>query len=173
MMRCSLRTIVGAIGLLVIAVTVSQAADLKKAMSETEGRKKAAENGLKEIKAKGQPSEELQRSYIDAASQQNAWLDSVCGALEQGAPATPDVSTVAQSAASSLVEWVNHRNRALGLAELTGAIAESVKKKTSQDLVDIATETWKDNRSGDAKKRMTAAAALKERLRWKTFEEVQ
>src|SRR5438105_157920 len=98
MMRRNLRTIVGAIGLLMIVVTVSQAADLKKAMAETEGRKRAAENGLKEIKAKGQPSEELRRAYIDAAAQQNAWLDSVCGALEQGTPAAPDVSAVAQRA---------------------------------------------------------------------------
>lgn len=172
-MRRSVRTIIGVIGLLAVAVAVSQAADLKKAMSETEGRKRAAENGLKEIKAKGQASEEVRRAYIDAATQQNTWLDSVCGALEQGGSSAPEVSAAAQGAASSLVEWVNHRNRVLGLPELTGAIAEGVKKKTSQDLVDVAMETWKSNRSGDAKKRMTVSTALKDRLRWKSFEEVQ
>ena len=52
------RTIVGAAGVLLITALASQAADLNKAVSDAEGRKRAAENGLKEIKTKSaQPSE--------------------------------------------------------------------------------------------------------------------
>jgi hypothetical protein len=173
MMRYNLRMILGVIGLLAITVTASQAADLKRALSEAEGRKKAAENGLMEIKSKGQPSDELRRAYVDAATQQNAWLDAVCGAVEQGTATAPDVSTSAQTAATALVQWVNQRNRVLGLPELRGAIADSVQKKTAQDLIDIASDSWKSNRSGDGTKRAAAAASLKGRLRWKSFDEVR
>ena len=166
------RRIVVVIGVLLITGVVSQAADLKKAMSETESRKRAAENGLKEIKAKAQPSEQVRRAYIEATSQQNAWLDSVCNAIEQGAASEPDVSAAAQAAANSLIAWVNVRNVALSLPEVTGALADSVKKTITLHLTDIASETWKNNRSTDAKKRTTAANELKERLRWKAFEEI-
>ena len=164
-------------GLVVIAVVAiagiaSHAADIKKALAQTEGRKRAAENGLKEIKAKGQPSEQIRSAYTEASTRQNAWLDSVCQAVEQGGATAPDVSGPAQAAAASLVDWVNVRNRTLGLPELSGAIADSTKKSVVQDLMDISSETWKDNRSTDAKKRATATAALKERLRWKPFEEI-
>ena len=46
------RTIVSAAGVVLITVLASQAADVNKALSEAEGRKRAAENGLKEIKSK-------------------------------------------------------------------------------------------------------------------------
>jgi hypothetical protein len=58
------------------------------------------------------------------------------------------------------------------LPELTGAIADSTKKSVVQDLLDIANETWKNNRSTDAKKRTSAASSLKDRLRWRAFEEI-
>ena len=166
------RTIVSAIAALLVAAAVGQAADVNKAIGDAEGRKRAAENGLKEIKAKAQPSDQVRSAYIEAATRQNAWLEAVCQAVEQGAPAAPDVSAPAQSAAASLVEWVNIRNRTLGLAELTAPAADSTKKSVAGDLIEIANATWKSNRSGDAKKRSAAANALKERLRWKPFEEV-
>jgi hypothetical protein len=161
-----------AIGVLVIGASTIRAADLNKTLADTEGRRRAAENGLKQIKAKGQPPDQIRSAYVEAASRQNAWLDSVCQAIEQGAANAPDVSSSAQSAATSLVEWVNVRNRALGVPELSGAIADSTKKSVAEDLIDIAAGTWKNNRSSDAKKRSSAAASLKERLRWKTFEEI-
>jgi hypothetical protein len=167
------RAVVGVLGLLLVVAVTSRAADLGKTIASAEGRKRAAENGLKEIKAKSsQPAEQIRAAYVEAAKKQNAWLDAVCQAVEQGSATAPDVSTAAQSAADSLVEWVNVRNRALGLPELTGTVADSTKKSVVQDLLNIASEIWKDNRSTDAKKRTTAATSLKERLRWRAFEEI-
>ena len=160
------------IAMVAMAGVASHAADIKKALADTEGRKRAAENGLKQIKAKGQPSDQIRGAYVEAATRQNAWLDSLCQAIEQGGATTPDMAASAQTAASSLVDWVNVRNRALGVPELAGAIADSTKKSVAQDLIDIASESWKSNRSSDAKKRTAAAATLKERLRWKPFEEI-
>lgn len=170
-MARNVRRVAIAVGVLLI-VAVSQAADINKAISEAESRKRAAENGLKEIKAKAQPSEQIRTAYTEAATGQNAWLDLVCQAIEQGATAAPDVAASAQSAATSLVEWVNVRNKALGLPELTGVTADSVKKSVAQELMDIASGTWKSNRSADPKKRSGAATSLKERLRWKAFEQL-
>ena len=167
------RMVVGTIGVLLVAALASQAADLNKAVSEAEGRKRAAENGLKDIKAKSsQPADEIRNAYTKAATSQNVWLDTVCQAVEQATTSAPDVSAAADAAAQTLVEWVSVRNRALGLPELTGATADSVKKSVTQDLVDIAGATWKNNRGADTKKRSSAAASLKERLRWKTFDEI-
>ena len=160
------------IAIVAIAGVASHAADIKKALADTEGRKRAAENGLKQIKAKGQPSDQIRGAYVEASTRQNAWLDSLCQAVEQGSATAPDMNGSAQAAAGSLVDWVNVRNRALGVPELAGAIADSTKKSVAQDLMDIASETWKNNRSSDAKKRTAAATALKERLRWKPFEEI-
>jgi hypothetical protein len=159
---------------IVLAVTtMTRAADVNKALSDTEGRRHAAENGLKEIKSKApQQVDQVRARYIEAASRQNAWLDSVCQAIEQGSQAAPDVSASATSAASALVEWVVVRKRALGGPELAVAAAENVKKSVAQDLVDIAAAGWKNNQSTDAKKRTGAAGALKQRLRWHTFDEI-
>jgi flagellar hook-basal body complex protein FliE len=118
---------------LLITALASQAADLTKAVSEAEGRKRAAENGLKEIKTRSaSPPEQIRAAYKDAATSQNAWLETVCQAVEQGTATAPDVSTAAESAATTLVEWVSVRNRALGLPELTGAVADSVKKSVTR-----------------------------------------
>src|SRR4030095_7431732 len=126
------------------------------------------------IKMKSQQeAEQVRGLYTAAASNNNAWVDVLCEAIEQGAPAAPDVSTVAASAASSLVEWVSARNRALGLPELTGPVGESVKKTVVQDLTDIASSAWRDNRGNNADKRKKAAATLGERLRSKPFEEIK
>jgi hypothetical protein len=80
------RMMVGAVGLVFMAAGASQAADLNKSLSDAEGRRKAAETGLKEIKTKSpQPSDQIRTTYSEAASRQNAWLDVVCQAVEQGA----------------------------------------------------------------------------------------
>ena len=60
------RTIVGAAGVVLITVLASQAADVNKALSEAEGRKRAAENGLKEIKSKDSCASELNVLAITA-----------------------------------------------------------------------------------------------------------
>ena len=163
-----------ALAVLLIVVTSSYAANVGKAIADAEGRKRAAENGLKQIKMKSPESSEQARSaYEEAAGKQNAWLDSVCGALEGAANVPPNVSGIAESAAKSLVQWVNVRNRALGLPELTGAIAESVQTSVVADLNEIAEATWKSNRSADPNKRKAAAMVLSGRLRWKPFDGIQ
>lgn len=162
------------LAMILVCISALQAAPLDKSLSETDGRKKAAENGLRQIKMKSQQeAEQVRGLYTAAASNNNVWMDMICQAIEQGAPAAPDVSSAAASAASSLVEWVSARNRALGLPELTGPVGESVKKAVVQDLTDIASSTWRDSRGDNADRRRKAAATLGERLRWKPFEEIK
>jgi hypothetical protein len=75
------RAIAGILGVLLVVAVTSEAADLGKTIASTEGRKRAAENGLKEIKSKSpQPSEQIRTAYVEAANKQNAWLDVVCQA---------------------------------------------------------------------------------------------
>jgi hypothetical protein len=170
-----IRMAAGIMGLLVVAAAgVTQAVSVDKLIADAEGRKKAAENGLREIKAKSvQQGEQVRSPYADAVAAQNAWLDMVCQAVQQGTAAAPDVTAATQAAATSLLDWVNVRNRALGLPELTGAIADSTKKAVVENLAELTTVTWKNNRSADERKRTQAATALKDRLHWKTFEEVK
>lgn len=158
----------------VSAAGVAIAADVDKALINADGRRKAAENGLREIKAKSRDQAEAVRVlYTEAASRNNAWLDIVCQAIHQGASTAPDVSAVVDPAASALVAWVSARNRALGIAELTGPLAGAAKKRIIEDLTTIASAAWKINRGGTEQKRRTSADALKDRLRWRGWEEVQ
>ena len=62
---------------------------------------------------------------------------------------------------------------ALGVADLTGPIADSVKKRVISDLTEIANATWRSNRGGNEQNRTKSADALKDRLRWRSWEEVQ
>jgi hypothetical protein len=120
-----------AAGVLLIALVV-QAADISNAITDAESRRRAAENGLKDIKTKSPPpSERIRTAYTEAATRQNAWLDAVCLAVEQGASTAPDVAAMADSAATSLVGWVSVRNKALALPELTGPAADGVKKSVT------------------------------------------
>ncbi len=164
----------GFLGLMLLFPVAGHGADLNKSLSDTESRRKAAENGLKEIKSKSPQQDDLVRKqYTEAATRQNVWLESVCASIAEGSSTSPDVSDAATSAAVSLVEWVNVRNRALGLPELAGDSVDVVKKSVTTDLVEIASRTWKGNRSGDAKKRASVAESLKTRLRWASFDEVK
>ena len=85
-------------------------------------------------------------------------------AIQQGASTAPDVSPMVEPAASALVAWVSARNRALGVADLTGSIADAVKKRVIQDLTEIANASWRSNRGVNEQKRTKSADALKERL---------
>ena len=150
------------------------AADLDQALREADGRRKAAESGVREIKTKSKDQADQVRSlYAEAASRNNAWLDMVCQSIQQAPSSAPDVSAAVEPAATALVQWVSARNRALGLPELTGPIADSVKKRVTQDLTDIANETWRGNRSGNEQRRTQAANALKERLQWRGWEDLR
>lgn len=170
----NLRVLGSALAVALISVAVGQAANISKPIADAEGRKQAAENGMKEIKTKSlDASRQAQAAYEEAARSQNAWLDALCGALTQATSTAPEVASSAATAATSLVEWVNIRNRTLGVAELTDPIADSVKKSVANDLVEIAAETWKSNTRANSKKRATAAGSLNQRLRWKRFEEIQ
>ena len=80
-----------AVALLVVvsAAGVAIAADLNNALINADGRRKAAENGLRQIKAKSRDqAEQVHPLYAEAASRNNAWLDIVCQAIKQGASTT-------------------------------------------------------------------------------------
>lgn len=163
------------LALLLVAVTaVTYAADLNKALTETEGRRRAAENGLRDIKKKSaQDAEQVRALYTEAASANNTWLDTVCQAIQQGTAEAPDVSASTQAAADALTAWVNVRNRALSLPVLDESVAATVKRTVVENLTDIAAEVWKKERRGDERKRTAAVATLTQRLRWSTWEQIQ
>jgi len=167
------RTILASALAVVLAASGASAADFGKSLRETEGRRRAAENGLRQIKSKAaQLAEQIKETYTKAASEQNAWLDLVVDSVRSRAATTPDVGAVAERAGATLVSWVAARNRVLGEPELAGTIADAVRKGVVQDLTDIAAQVWKDNRRGDDKKRDSAVAALDARLRWKPWDQI-
>jgi hypothetical protein len=139
--------------------------------NDADARLCGAANELRQIKPKF--AEQVRTLSTEAASRNNACVAIVCQAIEQGATSAPDVSSVAEPATSSLVEWVGGPNKALGLPVLTGANAESAKRLVLQNVSHIAARARRDNRSRDAEKRKRAAATLRERRRWKAFEEIQ
>ena len=164
----------GAVGIaLLIAGAISQAANVDKALADSESRRKTAENGVREIKKKSSgQAEQLRAAYTAAANEHNAWLEQVCRAIEENGPSTLDASAAAKAAASSLVDWVAVRNRALDTPVMTNELAEGVKKSVVQDMNDIATSSLKSAQGADKQKCMKLAASLSERLRWKTWEDV-
>ena len=170
----SRRTLMIAVFVLGSGALTLTAADVDQALREADGRRKAAESGVRDIKAKSQdPAGQVRALYAEAASRNNAWLDSVCQAIQQDSSSPPDVSAMVEPAATALVQWVSGRNRTLGLPELTSPIADTVKKKVIADLSDISNETWRSNRNAAEQKRTQAATALKERLQWRSWEEVK
>ena len=164
----------GAVGIaLLIAGAISQAANVDKALADSESRRKTAENGVREIKKKSSgQAEQVRAAYTAAANEHNAWLEQVCRAIEENGPSPLDASAAAKAAASSLVDWVAVRNRALDTPVMTNELAEGVKKSVVQDMIDIATSSLKSAQGADKPKRMKLAASLSERLRWKTWEDV-
>jgi len=148
------------------------AADLTKATTEAEGRKRAAENGARAIRAKApQQAEQVRALYEDAASAHNAWLDATKAAIDKG-EADAAVTDTATKAASSLVRWVAARNQALGEGVLAGKIAERVEADTRQGLIDISAELARKQRRAEANKKAQAAADLSGRLQWKRWSEL-
>lgn len=174
-MRLSLfRQLACAAALVMTLLPVGAVADIQASLSETEGRRQMAENGLRDIKKKSaQEAEQVRERYNDAAARNNAWLDALCQAIQQGSATAPDVSASADAAAVSLVEWAKVRNRALGIPEMNEAATAAVKRMAVRDLNEIAKAEWASKHRGDESRRTKAATALKERLRWKTWEEVQ
>ena len=169
-----MRSRVRVIGLLIVSVGVLHAANIDKPLAETEGRRRAAETGVRQIKAKSvQDAEQVRALYTGAASRQNAWLDLACQGIEQSAPAAPDVAAAAQTAASTLLEWVVGRNRALGQPIMADKVAESVKASIVRDLTDIADEVWRSHRGANSEKRTKSIADLRSRLLWKPWDEVR
>lgn len=167
------RLITAALALLTLGA-VLQAANVDKAISDAESRRRGAENSLREIMAKSDAQlEQARTSYTAAATSQNAWLDLVCRTAEAGSGAAPDMSPAAQAAATALMDWVSIGGKALGLPALTTSFAVGFKKSITQDLIDIGNTTLKTYGSADEKKRGEAIASLKARLRWKMPEELQ
>ena len=153
---------------------VGTAANLETSLSQTEGRRQVAEKGVRDIKKKSAEEAQQERErYSDAATRNNAWLDVVCQAIEQGSATAPDVATSVEAAAVALIEWVKVQNRALAIPEMNEAATVSVKRMVVRDLTEIAKAEWNSKRRGDEARRRKAAATLKERLRWKSWEEIQ
>jgi hypothetical protein len=121
------------------------AANLSHAIAQAKGCKRAAENGLRAVRAMSvAQAGDLARIYDCPAAKQNTWLESACTAIEKGGTTAPDTSSAAGAAAASLIEWVGARNRALGEPELKGEIAETTKKSIMERLTVISTEAWND-----------------------------
>jgi hypothetical protein len=166
-------TLAVALAVVATAVAALAAVTLDQALTDADGRRKAAESGLRQIKAKSQEQAEHVRAlYVEAASRNSAWLASVCQAIQQGAPAAPDVKETVEPA-TALVQWVSARNRVLGVSELTPPLAEAVKKRVMEDLTEIANGSWKNARGANEQKRAKTASDLKDRLTWRTWEEIQ
>lgn len=163
-----------AIVVAVCAVGTVLSADLRKSTENSESRRRASETGVKQIRVKGAAGlDAIQAAYAEAVSQHNAWLDAVLQSIQQPSATAPDVAAMADRAANGLVAFVALRNRALGELELAGVAAESVRKVVIRDLTDIANEFWRNNRTRDAKRREVATQTLGNRLRWKTWDQVQ
>ena len=97
------QTIVAVLPVLTGSSVLLIAANVDKALTGADGRRKAAENGLREIKTKSkEQAEQVRPLYAEAASRNNAWLDVVCQAIQQGAATAPDVSASVEPAASAL-----------------------------------------------------------------------
>ena len=61
------------LAMILVAISALNAAPLDKSLSETDGRRKAAENGLRQIKMKSQQeAEQVRGPYVTAASNNNA-----------------------------------------------------------------------------------------------------
>lgn len=97
----------------------------------------------------------------------------VCQSIQTGVAAAPDVAASAESAASSLLQWVAVRNQALGLPAISTAETEGLKKAIVKDIADIANGVWKNNKGAKGEKRTQAANALKQQLRWLSWDEVK
>jgi hypothetical protein len=69
---------------LTVATTLVHAANFDQSLRDSEGRRRAAENGLRQIKTKSvQQADQLRTIYTDAATQHNAWLEIVTEAVRQ------------------------------------------------------------------------------------------
>ena len=153
---------------------ILQAASLETSVIDADGRRKAAEIRLAKVKALSSPvADQAKALYAEAAAKNNAWVDALCRAIDEGAQAAPDLSSLAEPASASLLAWVGAQDKALGNPETTAAIAEGSRKQVVQNLSDIATGSWKKNGKLAPEKRRQASADLRARLQWKSVEEVR
>jgi hypothetical protein len=161
------------VAIVAVAGVILQAADFNKALVDTEGRRRAAENGLRAIKTKSPAlGDQVRIAYTKAATEQNAWLEMVCQGVEQSSSSEANMTVAAEAAATSLVAWVAARNRALGETELAGASADTAKTWVHGNLTEIAAEVWRRNRTASQQQRERASADLKKRLLWKSWEQI-
>ena len=162
-----------AVVIVAVAGVILQAADFNKALADTEGRRQAAENGLRAIKSKSPAlGDQVRSAYTKAATEQNAWLEIVCQGMEQSSSSESDMTAAAEAAATSLVAWVAARNRALGETELAGASADTAKTWVHGNLTEVAAEVWRRNRSASQQQRERTSADLRKRLLWRSWEQV-
>lgn len=156
-----------AVTTLVLVTTL--VADSKKALQEAEGRRKAAETGVSQIKQRNATSSQLESAYAAAAESQNAWLVATTSA--DGSPT--DLAPLVDRAAATLIDWVNVRNPVLSLPPLAGSAAEAVKKNVTDGLLELGTTTRSDLRKANANRRASTIRDLETRLRWKPWAEIR
>ena len=169
------RTVASIVFVILVMAAFAPAADLTKATSDAEGRKKAAESGARTIRAKAVQVDGPRELYMASASAHNAWLDATKALIDKGGSDTGQdsaVSDAAGKAAAALVKWVAGRNAALGEPVLSGKTADSVEARIRQDLVDISAETARRQRGATSDKKSQAASDLSNRLRWKGWSEL-
>lgn len=166
-MKIARRVLLVAVTGLLLATTLT--ADAKKALQEGEGRRKAAETGVSQIKQRNATSPDLEAAYTAAAEAQNAWL-----AATTSSESTPaDLAPLVERAATTLLAWVNVRNPALSLAPLTGLAADAVKKNVVDGLLELGTASRSDLQKANANRRASIVRDLETRLRWKPWAEIR
>lgn len=154
---------------ILFAAALAEALSLDQAITAAEGRRRAAENGVKAITAKSAGDDTaVKAAYEEAMSANNAWLDATVTAVKQGR-VIDGAQPSATEAASTLVAWVAARNRALGEPILAGAVASAVETRTRQELIELTTQATR----GNDKKRAATVQALESRLRWKAWGELK
>src|SRR5262245_27292392 len=91
---------------LTVASALSGRASDSKSIVDTEARRTTAENSVKTLKPRtATDGVQAMGAYKAAADANNAWLDLVLEAIHSGS-ARPDTTTLADSAATTLLAWV-------------------------------------------------------------------
>jgi hypothetical protein len=166
------RIVAGTAVFVLALASLVNAADLRKATTDAEGRKRAAENGVRAIKSKApQQADSAKELYLAAATAHGAWLDVTKTLVDKG-ESDSAASDAAGRAAAALVKWVAARNAALGEPVLAGKTAETIEASVRQGLIDISLETARRQRGANANKKSQAVSDLSNRLRWKDWNEL-
>jgi siroheme synthase len=163
--------VVSSMAVCALIALAATAADVKRITADAEGHKRAAD-GARSIRSKsGAQLDDIRLLYTETATDHNTWIEATAAAINQGAMSEA-INPAAEKAAKSFVTWVAARNASLGEPVLSGRLAESVEAQTRHGLIDIAAESIRNVRNGNAKKKSDTVNNLTARLRWKTWDEL-